>query len=125
MILGIGIDQCKISRLQRELSEPTRGFLQAVFLPPEIEYCHAKHKPAEHFAARFAAKEAIVKSLAGAQGTGTFWQDIEIKNTPEGQPHPILGGRLQVYAAELGVRTIHLSLTHTSDVAAAVAVAED
>ncbi len=99
MILGIGIDQCAISRLQRELDEPDRGFLSAVFFPAEIEYCRAKHNPAEHFAARFAAKEAIVKSLAGAQGTGSFWQDIEIKNTAQGQPHPVLVGRLQTYAA--------------------------
>ena len=124
MILGIGIDQCEVRRLSRQLESPADEFIAAVFRPGEIAYCTAKHSPAEHFAARFAAKEAVLKALAGAGGEGTFWQDILISNEPSGRPQVALDGRLRVLADRLGVRKIHGSLTHTAELAAAVAIAE-
>ncbi len=124
MILGIGIDQCEVRRLSRQLESPADEFIAAVFRPGEIAYCTAKHSPAEHFAARFAAKEAVLKALAAAGGQGTFWQDIEISNDPDGRPRLELNGRLRQLAAELGVQNIHVSLTHTAELAAAVVIAE-
>ena len=123
MILGLGIDQCDVRRVRNRL-DTDPGFTASVFLPAEISYCSAKRHPAEHFAARFAAKEAVVKALARAGGRGTFWLDIEIVHEPGGQPRPVLSGRLGDLAAGLGVRTVHVSLTHTADHAAAVAIAE-
>lgn len=124
MILGLGIDQCDVSRLRDQLSDPTAGFISTVFLPAEITYCTGKHRPAEHFAARFAAKEAVLKALAGGGGQGTFWQDIEVTSGPNGRPRIRLAGRLHKIAEGLGVQTLHVSLTHTSTLAAAVVVAE-
>ena len=125
MLLGIGIDHCEVRRMQRQLDPPANGFLTSIFRPAEIAYCSAKHRPAEHFAARFAAKEAALKALAAAGGTGSFWLDMEIINEPDGRPRLELDGRLGELAHGLGVRTIHVSLTHTADMAAAVVVVED
>lgn len=125
MILGIGIDQCEVARMQRQLDPSADGFVAAVFRPGEIAYCNGKHHPAQHFAARFAAKEAAIKALAAAGGKGTFWLDMEVINAADGHPRLELDGRLGELAGRLGVRTIHLSLTHTADLAAAVVVVED
>jgi holo-[acyl-carrier protein] synthase len=125
MVLGIGIDQCDVPRMRRQLETPANGFVEAVFLPAEISYCLGKHRPAEHFAARFAAKEAALKALAVGGGEGTFWLDIEIVNEPGGRPRLELSGRLRALAEELGAGRIHLSLTHTAETAAAVVIAED
>jgi holo-[acyl-carrier protein] synthase len=124
MILGIGIDQFDVSRMRCRLADADDGFVESVFLPAEIAYCRDKRRPAEHFAARFAAKEAALKALARAGGKGTFWQDIEVTNEPDGQPRLELRGRLLALATELGVRSIHVSLTHTADISAAVVIAE-
>ena len=124
MILGIGIDQCDVRRMRRRLDGPTDGFVSSVFRPAEITYCMSKHLPEEHFAARFAAKEATVKALAAAGGQGSFWQDIEIIHEQDGRPRLELGGRLRELAEGLGLRTLHVSLTHTAETAAAVVIAE-
>jgi holo-[acyl-carrier protein] synthase len=124
MILGIGIDQCEVRRMRRMLEVSPDEFVENVFLPAEIEYCTPKHRPAEHFAARFAAKEAVVKALAAGGAEGAFWQDIEVVRAANGRPRVELRGRLRAVAARLGVRTIHISLTHTTDLGAAVAIAE-
>jgi holo-[acyl-carrier protein] synthase len=124
MILGIGIDQCEVGRMRRQLEADPDGFVAAVFLPAEISYCNAKRHPAELFAARFAAKEAAIKALAAAEGQGTFWHDLEVTNEHGGGPALALSGRLRQLADALGVRTMHVSLTHTADQAAAVVIAE-
>jgi len=124
MIIGIGIDQCEVGRMQRQIAAADDGFVTSVFLPDEISYCTDKRHPAEHFAARFAAKEAAIKSLAAAGGQGTFWHDIAVIREPDGRPLLALSGRLRELADGLGVRTMHVSLTHTADLAAAVVIAE-
>jgi len=125
MILGLGIDLCDTTRMRRRLAGQPAGFVESVFLPAEIAYCSPKRHPEQHFAARFAAKEAVVKALAAAGGEGAFWHDVEVIRAGDGQPTVALHGRLRSLADGLGVRRIHLSLTHTAGTAAAVAVAED
>lgn len=124
MILGTGIDLCEVARMQAKVQASAADFLDAVFLPAEIAYCQGKRHPAENFAARFAAKEAVVKSLAAADGSGTFWLDIEIRNEKDGRPVVKLQGRALELADRLGVRRVFLSMTHTSDLAAATVVLE-
>lgn len=123
MILGIGTDLFDVDRMRRNLQRDA-DFPVSVFTPPEIEYCRAQSDPAVHFAARFAAKEALVKALADAGGEGTFWLDISVLRRDDGQPRIELGGRLAELAAAFGVRRTHLSLTHTDQLAAAVVVLE-
>jgi holo-[acyl-carrier protein] synthase len=124
MILGTGIDLCEVPRLQAKIQAPADDFIAQVFLPGEIAYCGTKRHPAEHFAARFAAKEAVVKAMAGTGGEGTFWQDIEIMNEQDGRPVVRLHGRAKELADALGVRRVFVSLTHTRDLAAATVVLE-
>jgi holo-[acyl-carrier protein] synthase len=124
MILGTGIDLCEVARMEAKVQASADDFIHAVFLPAEIAYCETKRRPAEHFAARFAAKEAVVKSLAAAEGAGAFWLDIEIIKEKDGRPVVGLTGRTQEMADRLGVRRVFLSMTHTGDLAAATVVLE-
>jgi holo-[acyl-carrier protein] synthase len=124
MILGTGIDLCKVARMRDKVDAQADDFIASVFLPVEIAYCEAKRHPAEHFAARFAAKEAVVKALADAHGQGSFWLDIEIRNEEDGRPVVRLQGRAHEIADRLGVRRVFLSMTHTREMAAATVVLE-
>jgi holo-[acyl-carrier protein] synthase len=123
MILGIGTDLFAIDRMRREI-ERDAGFAPSVFTPAEIRYCEGRRDPAIHFAARFAAKEALVKALADTRGDGSFWRDVEVERRDDGAPAVRLTGRLAELAAELGVQRVHLSLTHTDTMAAASVVLE-
>ena len=124
MILGTGIDLCAVDRMRNRISAEADEFVSAVFLPGEIAYCQTKRHAAEHFAARFAAKEAVVKALADAEGRGSFWLEIEIRNEEDGRPVVRLHGRAHEMADRLGVRRVFLSMTHTRDLAAATVVLE-
>jgi holo-[acyl-carrier protein] synthase len=123
MILGIGTDLFDVDRMRRNLQRDA-DFAASVFTAAEIEYCGAKRDPAPHYAARFAAKEALVKALADARGEGSFWLDAAVRRRDDGQPVFDLSGRLADLAAGLGVTRLHLSLTHTATLAAAVVVLE-
>lgn len=123
MILGIGTDLLDVSRMEEELRSGGAGFREAVFTPGESAYCGAKRYPARHFAARFAAKEALLKALPGA-GPAPPLREIEVQSDPEGRPSLVLHGRARERAARLGVARIFLSLSHTGGVAAAQVVLE-
>jgi holo-[acyl-carrier protein] synthase len=124
VILGTGIDLCEVARMGAKVGAPAADFLTRVFLPAEITYCQTKRHPAEHFAARFAAKEALVKALAGSGARGSFWQDIEVVNHPDGRPEIQLHGRIRKIAADFGVRRVFVSLSHTREMAVAKVVLE-
>jgi holo-[acyl-carrier protein] synthase len=123
MILGIGTDLFDVDRMRRKL-ESDAGFVESVFLPAEIAYCRSQRHPAPHFAARFAAKEAIVKAMADAGGTGSFWLDAEVVREDSGKPRLELTGSLGDLARDMGIFRISLSLTHTDELAAATVVIE-
>lgn len=124
MVLGIGIDLCTVARMQKELDAPGRGFLEAVFTAAEIAHGEGRPHPAEHFAARFAAKEATLKALAGGEARGSFWLDVEIVNAGGGAVHLVLHGRLRDIAADLGVHRLNVSLSHDRKLATATVIAE-
>jgi holo-[acyl-carrier protein] synthase len=112
---GVGIDLLEIDRLERALERHPR-LAERIFTPTELEYAAARARPGRHLAARFAAKEAVVKAL-GLRGFGL--REIEVL---AGEPPTV---RLSGRAAEAaGDRRIDVSLTHSRDSAAAVAVAE-
>jgi holo-[acyl-carrier protein] synthase len=120
-ILGIGTDLLDVARMARELEEEGAGFRDTVFTPSEIAYCEAKRRPARHFAARFAAKEALFKALAGSTSRD-FWRDVEVARTGDEPPCLLLHGRVKDAADRLGVRKILVSLSHTDRLAAASVV---
>ena len=93
--------------------------------PAEAAYARARAEPARHYAARFAAKEAAYKALAGTEAArGISWRDIEVAVEWDGRPRLVLHGRAAERAAALGVVRAHLTLTHADAVAGAVVVLE-
>jgi holo-[acyl-carrier protein] synthase len=112
----IGIDLLEIDRLERALARHPR-LAERVFTTAERDYAAARTRPARHLAARFAAKEAVVKALGLSEGFGL--RDIEVV---AGEPPTVrLEGRA---AEEASGRSIDISLTHSRDFAAAVAIAD-
>ena len=124
MILGIGIDLIEVARVARQLAADGAGFRDTVFTPAEIAYCDRKHFPAQHYAARFAAKEAAFKALAVAADFGAAWRDVEVASDA-GVPRLVLAGRLGELATARGVRRAHVTLSHTHELATASVVLED
>lgn len=119
MILGIGNDIVEVARIKTILARHPQRFLDRVFTPLEQDYCLKKKDPTQHLAARFAAKEAIVKALGTGFSQGLSWLDIEILNDSMGKPIP----SFSPFAIELfGDLTLHLSMSHCHAYATAVAV---
>lgn len=121
MILGIGTDLLDVARMAKELAKEGGEFRDTVFTPAEIAYCEAKRYPARHFAARFAAKEALFKALAGS-ASRDFWREVEVTRTGEGPPRLLLHGQVKAAADRLGVTAILVSLSHTDSLASASVV---
>jgi holo-[acyl-carrier protein] synthase len=124
MIIGIGSDILEVSRVEDKLREDPTLFREAVFTPEEIKYCETKFSPAEHYAARFAAKEAVMKALAIDSQGGFVWKEAEVLNDAVGRPQVYLYGSLQELARRRAVQHIFLSLSHTASLAAANVVLE-
>lgn len=117
-ILGLGTDLCAVERLARELAAPERGFVPAVFSDREQGQCGQEPGSLASF---FAAKEAVIKSMAATGEQGTFWQDIEI--TRHGNHHAAaLKGRIRTLADTLGVRHVFVSAAQDGDYATACAI---
>lgn len=123
MAVGLGVDIVEIDRMRRILDR-TPSFARKVFTEAEQEYCNTKANPATHYAARFAAKEAVCKALGtGILTQGMRMQDVEVVRDSRGKPAVALHGRAAEIAAEQGVLDVPLSLTYTHSVAVANAVA--
>lgn len=118
-IAGVGVDVVEIDRFAAALARRPR-LAERCFTPAEAAYCLSRRFPPQHFAARFAAKEAVGKAL----GIGmTRWRDVEVARGC-GAPGILLHRRYARRAEELGVVRVHVSLTHGRDTAVAFAVAE-
>jgi holo-[acyl-carrier protein] synthase len=120
-VVGVGVDLCDVDRIRRTLTR-TPGFATRVFTQAEQDYCRRARDPAERFAARFAAKEAVLKALAAGVGACPL-RDIEVVRERSGAPAVVLHGAAAALAAERGVAGWRVSLTHTRTMAEAVAVA--
>jgi len=116
--LRVGIDLIEIARVRQALERHGDGFRERCFTESERAYCDSKPNPAQHYAGRFAAKEAVGKAL----GSGVYftWREIEIRGRPKPGVH--LSGRTALFAERLGAGRIELSMTHSRELAAAVAV---
>ena len=126
MIVGFGLDVVEVARLERLLSGrapgvPADRFLGRCFTAAERAYCDARRDRATRYAARFAAKEAVVKALGAP--AGVRWTDIEVQRAG-GAPAVRLAGAAERAARDLGVDAVHLTLTHDGGVAAAAVVLE-
>ncbi|MGP3999224.1 holo-ACP synthase [Streptomyces sp. 8N706] len=121
MIIGVGIDVAEIDRFAAAL-ERTPGLADRVFVERELSLPSGERRGVASLAARFAAKEALAKAL-GAPG-GLQWTDAEVLTEDSGRPLLRVTGTVAARAAELGVRTWHVSLSHDAGVASAVVIAE-
>jgi holo-[acyl-carrier protein] synthase len=124
MILGIGVDLMEPARLERSLAEHGDRFEERVFTPGEIADCTDRADRAQALAARFAAKEACLKALGTGWAEGLGFSQIEVVRAENGRPEIRLNGRAAERADEIGVKSIHVSLTHQPTMAAAVVVLE-
>jgi holo-[acyl-carrier protein] synthase len=124
MILGIGIDLVDIPRLERVLERHGGRAHERLFTAGEVAYCNAAARPGESYAARFAAKEAFFKAVRRGWGQGVTWTEVEVVSSSEGAPRLVLHGGARERAESLGARRMHLSLTHSGEVAAAFLVLE-
>ncbi|MBY0505582.1 MAG: holo-ACP synthase [Bryobacteraceae bacterium] len=123
-IAGLGTDLADVDRIAESLSRFGGRFVDRVFTVAEIAYVESKANRAERYAARFAAKEAGMKALGTGWAGGVSWHDLEVVNEVSGRPTLRLHGRAAEYAARMGTRHIHLSLTHTPVMAMAVVILE-
>jgi holo-[acyl-carrier protein] synthase len=124
MILGTGIDLIEVERVEASYQKFGERFVKRILHPDEIAYCLAHKHPAPFLAARFAAKEAVSKAFGTGIGAALGWHDIEVQRKPSGEPFVVLHGNGLKLLAERGGRAVHLSLTHTTLNAAAMAILE-
>lgn len=115
MIAGIGIDVVDIVRFERSL-ERTPSLRDRLFAESE------RHRPARSLAARFAAKEALIKALGGH--AVIRWHDMRIVQDDDGNPDFELSGALSAHVAALGIDRVHLSMSHDAGIASAFVVLE-
>ena len=124
MVLGTGLDLVSNSRFQKFVERRGARGLHRLFTEGELAYCLTHADPTPSLAARFAAKEAFFKALGTGMGSGGDWRDVEVIRLASGRPRLMLHGRAAAAAHDLQVRTIHLSLSHTDQTAAAFVVLE-
>ncbi len=128
MIIGTGVDLAEVERIQAALEDPRIGerFRARVFTENEIAYCEKKQRGKyESYAARFAAKEAVMKALGRGWGAKVRWLDIEVVRARSGKPDIALRDKTARLAAELGIRRWALSITHTKEHGLAFVIAQD
>ena len=123
IVHGIGIDVVEVARIAAAAARHGDAFLARLFTPAERAYCDAKKSPAIHYAARFAAKEAVAKALGTGIGAHANWLELEISHAPGGAPALVLHGAATAYAHTHGISDVQISLTHTHAHAAANAIA--
>jgi len=120
--LRVGIDAVAVARLQR-LVEGDEERQERLFTARELEYCRGKRRRYEHLAARFAAKEAVLKAFGTGISQRMRWTEVEVLNERSGRPRIVLAGAVAEFAERHGLDQLDVSLTHTEDLAFAHAVA--
>ena len=121
MIHAIGIDIVEVKCIDNIIERWGDSFVKRIYSQEEIDYCYRKVRASMHFAARFAAKEAVMKAL-GTGNIGISWQDIEILTDEDGAPSVYLSGGAESRARELGVKDFAISLSHSREYAVASVV---
>lgn len=121
-VLGIGVDIVETARIQSSLERFGDRFLRRVFTQAERDYCSSMPFPARHYAARFAAKEAVSKAFGTGIGAQIGWRDIEVNRKQTGEPFILLHGRAAAHAATLHLVQAPISLSHSDHYAVANAI---
>ena len=122
MIIGVGIDIVEVRRVEFLLKKWGKRFLARVFLPQEVAYCQRKKYAAEHFAARIAVKEAVLKAFGEGWTERIDWKDILVKRTRKGQPEIELLGQGEKLRKKLKVGKVLVSISHAREYSVAQAI---
>jgi holo-[acyl-carrier protein] synthase len=120
MVIGIGIDIIEIDRIKQSIDRYGEHFLNKIYTEVELDYCQYKSNKYQHFAARFAAKEAVAKALATGWNKEFSWKNIEIYNEPTGMPVVKLKGSLKNFLDP--DKHLKISMSHSRDYVACVAI---
>jgi len=124
-VLGIGTDITECLRIAQMIERHGELFVGRVYTAAEIDYCRSRKLATQHFAGRWAAKEAVLKALGTGWRRGISWRDIEVTSGPGGRPQAALSGGAGDVAARLGIRCVLVSISHCRSHATAMAVALD
>ncbi|MBW2636631.1 MAG: holo-ACP synthase [Deltaproteobacteria bacterium] len=123
-IHGIGTDLVEVARIERIIRKWDDRFLKRVFSEGEISYCEKKAFPPQHYAARFAVKEALLKCIGRGLFSGLSLRDIEVVNTKEGKPELSVHGNVHGIIDALDIIKSHVTISHTNNFATAVVILE-
>ena len=122
-VLGIGTDIVECLRIAQMIERHGELFITRVYTSREIEYCAARKAATQHYAGRWAAKEAVLKALGTGWARGIRWRDIEVTNQPNGQPKIAMGGGAREVCEKLGITELLISISHCRSHATAYALA--
>ena len=123
-ILGVGIDITECLRIAQMIERHGELFITRVYTDAEIEYCTMRKAATQHYAGRWAAKEAVLKALGTGWRRGIGWRDIEIRNDRSGAPTVQLRGGARDVMERAGIKQMHVSISHCRNYAVAYVVAE-
>ncbi|WP_417731088.1 holo-ACP synthase [Rosistilla oblonga] len=122
-VLGIGTDIVECERIEKMIQKHGELFLNRVYTSGEIQYCSERKAATEHYAGRWAAKEAVLKALGTGWSRGIRWTDIEVLNEPGGKPRIALAGEARKLCEELRLNEVQISISHCRSHATAFAIA--
>ena len=124
-IVGTGIDIVEVLRIAQMIERHGELFITRVYTDSEIEYCTARKAATQHYAGRWAAKEAVLKALGTGWRRGISWRDIEIRNNRQGAPTVRLVAGARDVMEKAGIRKLHVSISHCRAFAVSHVIAED
>ena len=123
MVVGLGVDIVEVDRIRKALENQPK-MVQKVFTAQEAEYCTTRKNQYQHFAGRFAAKEAALKALGTGWAEGIRWRDVEVSSEPSGQPYLHFHGKAEEVFESLSAGNAFLTITHARTYAVAVVILE-
>jgi holo-[acyl-carrier protein] synthase len=123
-IIGIGTDIIECLRIAQMIERHGELFINRVYTPHEIQYCKSRKQATQHFAGRWAAKEAVLKAIGTGWRRGICWRDIEIRNEPGGRPVVAMCGGARDVVEQLGITEMLVSISHCRSHATAYALAQ-
>ncbi len=122
-IIGIGTDITECLRIANMIEKHGELFVQRVYTPVEIDYCATRKAATQHYAGRFAAKEAVLKAFGTGWAKGIKWTDIEVYNLTGGKPKIRVAGAARDLCEQLGITEVLISISHCRAYATAYAIA--
>ena len=122
-VIGIGTDITETVRIAQMIERHGELFVDRVYTPHEVQYCSVRKAATQHYAGRWAAKEAVLKALGTGWARGIRWRDVEVRNEIGGRPHIVLAGGALEVSRKLGIEQVLISISHCRAYATAYAIA--